>query len=312
MILFMYPYISFSQLFFGIIIRLRDNVPQNCTACPHDYVSNPTMDRPRRCTLSRKKRPPSPNNNNTDNNDREIVQSMDGVHCGDDSGLGSMWEANVRMPAMIQWSGMIRPNTSTVALVSSLDITPTILSLVFGTEESKKYNDDKSSIIFDGQDVSSVWLGHDDEYDSNERVLFFWRDGFLINVEPLGPPYGRYDVVAVKVGRIKAWYWTKSAHYNSDIEVYHHPPLLFDTISDPAEAYPIQYQYNDTSNKYTQLVQRMDHLIEGHKRDIASSYPYPLTLQRDAKYIPCIDPETGCRSTPLTSFLSHTHIAKDT
>jgi arylsulfatase A-like enzyme len=322
--------------------RLRDNVPQNCTACPHEYVSNPTIDRPRRCTLSRKKRQLSSpfknhiidhnsysysNNDDNDNEtDEEIVQSMDGVHCGDDSGLGSIWEANVRMPAMIQWNNHIQPNTSSIALVSSLDITPTILSLVFGPEQDNNLNSGSNennnneydnNIMFDGKDVSSVWLGlngdNDDDvdtYDSNnERVLFFWRDGFLLSSEPLGPPYGRYDVVAVKVGRIKVWYWTKSAHYNNDKEKYHYPPLLFDTISDPGEAYPIKYEFNDTSNKYTQLVLRVDDLVEEHKKDIASSYPYPLTLKRDSKYIPCIDPSTGCRSSPL---VSTKHVSTDT
>ena len=231
--------------------------------------------------------------------DEIVVQEMNGVHCGDDSGLGSVWEANLRMPAMVQWTGRIQPNTSTMALVSSLDVTPSILSLVFNhTTENRQVFDDNT---FDGHDVSKVWLGRDDEYDSDERVLFFWRDGFLLNLAPLGPPYGRFDVVAIKVGRVKAWYWTKSAHYNNDVEVYHYPPLLFDTILDPAEAFPIEYPFNDTSNKYTHLVHRIDHLMEEHKQDIASSLPYPLTLVRDAKYIPCVNRKTGCRSEPLFS-----------
>lgn len=230
-------------------------------------------------------------------NEDKVVLEMNGVHCGDDSGLGSVWEANLRMPAMIQWTGTIPPNTSTMALVSSLDVAPSILSLVFNhTAENHQENIDAT---FDGQDVSAVWLGRADEYDSEKRVLFFWRDGFLLNLEPLGPPFGRFDVVAVKVGRIKAWYWTKSAHYNNDVEVYHYPPLLFDTISDPAEAHPIDYPHNSTSNKYAQLVLRIDYLIEEHKREIESSFPYPLTIARDPKYIPCINRTTGCRSEPL-------------
>jgi C-terminal region of aryl-sulfatase len=289
-------------------------------------VSNPTIDNPRRCTLSRRKQPSQlpehvqssifsassddPKTNLHDSMDEDkVVLEMDGVHCGDDSGLGSVWEANLRMPAMIQWTGTIPPNTSTMALVSSLDVTPSILSLVFNHTETREENIDTS---FDGQDVSAVWLGRADEYDSEKRVLFFWRDGFLLNLEPLGPPFGRFDVVAVKVGRIKAWYWTKSAHYNNDVEVYHYPPLLFDTISDPAEAHPIEYPHNSTSNKYAQLVLRIDYLIEEHKRDIASSFPHPLTLARDPKYIPCINRTTGCRSEPLFTELqqiasSHTH-----
>jgi hypothetical protein len=37
-----------------------------------------------------------------------------------------------------------------------------------------------------------------------------FRDGPLPNL------YGRFDVVAAKVGRYKAWFSTKTAHYNND------------------------------------------------------------------------------------------------
>jgi C-terminal region of aryl-sulfatase len=285
-----------TQLVF--VFRLRENVPLNCTACPKDYVPNPTLDRPRRCTLQPQR---------FAKNDLEKVQrmlhqassdeyddklSVDGVHCGEDSGLGSVWEANLRMPTLMQWPAKIPANTSSMALVSSLDITPTFLSLVFGNASIQNDQFD-----FDGLDISAVVLGRDHEYNSDQRVLFFWRDGFLLDPTPLGPPYGRFDVVAVKVGRIKAWFWTKSAHYNFDFEVYHDPPLLFDTIEDPAEAFPIAFPHNDTSNEYAQLVQRMHLLVVKHKLDVASFDPYPLTLPRDSKNIPCVDPSTGCRTT---------------
>ena len=228
-------------------------------------------------------------------NDHDM--SVDGVHCGEDSGLGSVWEANLRMPTLIQWPGKIPSNTSSMALVSSLDITPTILSLVFGQSSMQK-----EEFVFDGQDIRSVLFGHDDKYDSDARVLFFWRDGFLLDSTPLGPPYGRFDVVAVKVGRIKAWFWTKSAHYNADVEAYHDPPLLFDTIVDPAEAYPISFPHNDSSNEYTQLIQRIRLWVEEHKKDVAAFHPYPLTLERDSKNIPCADRSTGCRTTRTLPF----------
>jgi C-terminal region of aryl-sulfatase len=299
-------------------VRLREHVPQDCTACPHDYISNPTIDRPRRCTLIQRRtnnhrgnqyhrinqrdRIPEELRYHKEEND-ETILSMDGVHCGEDSGLGSVWEANLRMPTLVQWPGKIAPNTTTMALVSSLDLVPTILSLVFGNtsiQKDSKLNQQPEDFSFDGKDISSVLLGRDDEYDSDERVLFFWRDGFLLDLAPLGPPYGRFDVVAVKVGRIKAWYWTKSAHYNLDAEVYHTPPLLFDTVADPAEAFPINFPHNDSSNYYFQLVLRLGILVEEHKKDVAASLSYPLTLLRDPRYIPCVDPSTGCRTTTQT------------
>lgn len=60
---------------------LANNVDQSCTACPHDFLPDPVEDRPRRCRLKR----PSPGNENQ-------WTYLDGVHCGEDVGLGSVWE----------------------------------------------------------------------------------------------------------------------------------------------------------------------------------------------------------------------------
>jgi len=60
----------------------------------------------------------------------------------------------------------------------------------------------------------------------SERAIFFWRDGFKTG--PLPAPFRRFDVVAMKVGWYKLWFWTKSSLYNADEEVYHDPPLIFD------------------------------------------------------------------------------------
>ena len=235
------------------------------------------------------------NVNDADGGDDDAdMVSMDGVHCGEDVGLGSVWEANLRMPAMVRWPGRIAEGSRTDALVSSLDIVPTILSIV-GQSANRTL---ATTTTFDGVDISSVLFGEAEDaepYDSDNRVLFFWRDGFLLDNAPLGPPYGRFDVVAVKVGRIKAWYWTKSAHYNPDVEQYHDPPLLFDTVADPGETSPIIYDPNDVDNDYARLVQRIHRLAAEHKADLGNSI-YPLTLDRDPRYIPCVDPSTGCRT----------------
>lgn len=262
--------------FFLSLFRLRENVPLDCTACPHDYVPDPTPERPRQCTM------------------KSSDISMEGVHCGDDTGLGSVWEANLRMPTLIRWPGKIQAKTNTSALVSSLDLVPTILSVVNSTRRKATKKE-----ILDGVDISSVLFGQEGKYDSDNRILFFWRDGFLRDQSPLGPPYGRFDVVAAKLGRYKAWFSTKSAHYNADLEDFHDPPLLFDTISDPAESKPIAYPFQDDSNFYTQLVKRIKVEVAEHKKNMSGMYP--RTLQRDARYIPCSDPDSNCRTDPLSN-----------
>lgn len=161
-------------------------------------------------------------------------------------------------------------------MVSTLDILPTILELINVTVKQE----------IDGQSLTPVLFQHKDSKLDDERVLFFWRDGFKEG--PLPQPFGRYDVVAAKLGNIKAWIYTKSSHYNNDEEVYHDPPLLFDVLNDPAEAYPLD------PIEYSEVSQKILRLIAEHKETIP--HANPLTLARDAKYYPCVNPYNNCRT----------------
>lgn len=238
---------------------LQEHTPQSCTACPHDYVPDPTPGRPRRCVSSTPR--------------QHIV---DGVHCGSDTGLGGTWEANLRMPGLARWPGRIAPGTETMALVSTLDVVPTVLSLLNITIPAE----------LDGLDISNVLFRKSSSDQHITRVLFFWRDGFAEG--PLPAPYGRFDVVAAKYKRIKAWFWTKSAHYNADVEEFHSPPLLFDVLADPAEAFPLD------PKDHMDTIQEIYDLVEKHKASV--DWTYPLALATDPKYIPCADKNTFCRT----------------
>ena len=241
-----------------------DHTASECTACPHDYIPDPNV--VRQCLL--------PN----------TTHRLQGVPCGADTGLGSLWEANLRMPTVVQWPGRIVPQQETMELVSTLDIVPTILSIV---------GMNVMNLPLDGVDISDI-LFHPPHQElrknrtTQDRVLFFWRDGFASG--PLPAPYGRFDVAAVKIGRrYKAWIWTKSAHYNDDVEVYHDPPLLFDVEHDPAEAFPLN------PDQHASLLRSIPMLIEQHKASV--DWTYPLTLARDPRFIPCVDRTTQCRTT---------------
>jgi arylsulfatase A-like enzyme len=234
---------------------LQQNVDWNCTACPSDYVPDPRVFR--QCVL--------PGTGTT----------VMGVHCGTDTGLGSLWEANLRMPALARWPGKIKARTETMEMVSSLDIVPTVLSIL-----GEPVPDE-----IDGIDISSV-LFKPESYLPKDRALFFWRDGF--SEGPLPAPYGRFDVAAIKIDRIKAWLWTKSAHYNDDPEVYHDPPLLFDVIKDPAEAFPLD------PSQHTEVIALILQLVADHKASIPPAFP--LALHSDPKFLPCYDQATECRT----------------
>ncbi len=166
-------------------------------------------------------------------------------------------------------------------MVSTLDVLPTILKLTS--------IDDPSDI--DGIDISSVIFANETSDLFHDRILFFWRDGFRDG--PLPQPFGRFDVVAAKIGNIKAWFYTKSSHYNSDEEVYHHPPLLFDIMADEAEAFPLD------PTEYEEIVEVLSRLVYEHKRKI--DWQRPLTIAQDPLFVPCVDPKNQCRTTPQNS-----------
>lgn len=252
---------------------LQENIPDNsCTACPSDFEHVPTLEESRRCILK-----------------GSTTTATLGIPCGDDTGLGSVWESNLRMPAFVQWTshipaGIVHETES----VSSLDIVPTLLRIA-GIAV-------KNTTVLDGMDIGPLLFEPRNEsafdYFNDDRVLFFWRDGFD-NDTTLPPPYGRNDVAAVKVGRYKAHLYTKSSHYNADPAVSHgiddNEPLIFDIIADPAEAHPLP-----DSKFRLKLWEKMKDLVKEHKASVP--YAEPLTLARDPKDIPCVDPNTNCRT----------------
>lgn len=273
---------------------LADNVDTNCTACPSEYAPSPLKDQPRRCVF--------PGPNDAINHDAQNVYETDGIHCGEDTGLGSAWEANVRMPAFAKWpGGKIPKGSETMKMVTTLDVLPTVLGLL-------GIDDIPSGI--DGVDVSDVFLGRDsgkmnhsaanigtNQSSHEDRPVFFWRDGFSHG--PLPSPFGRFDVVAMKVGSIKAWFYTKSSHYNADPEVFHDPPLLFNVLLDPAESQPLKPE------EYSSWIEMAKNLLKEHKDSL--DWTEPLCLERDPKYAPCVDEATNCRT---TSPSTHTSTAR--
>jgi arylsulfatase A-like enzyme len=234
---------------------LKENVDDDCTACPSEYKPSPLPGKKRRCIY--------PGTN------YEVM----GVPCGEDSGLGSAWEANIRMPAIVRWKGHVPVGETSSEMVSTLDVLPTVLSII-----GKKIPNGSK---VDGIDVKDIFLGQIpssfSEDERSERAIFFWRDGFKTG--PLPAPFGRFDVVAMKIG------W-----YNADEEVYHDPPLILDVLNDPAEAYPLD------PDEHVDMISRALHLMSEHKASI--EWTTPLTLTRDPKYLPCANAESGCRTSP--------------
>ena len=254
---------------------LAEHSDPTCTACPSEYVPSPLLpDRPHRCVFPVGSSSSSSSINGNGNGGPHVYE-VDGVPCGQDTGLGSAWEANVRMPAFVRWpGGGVEAGSETMETVSTLDVVPTVLGLL----------GEDPPCGLDGVDASSVFLGRSGG--TGDRVLFFWRDGFASG--PLPQPFGRFDVVAMKIGPFKLWFWTKSSHYNADPEVFHDPPLVFHVLDDPAEAFPLDPE------EHSSLVEEARRLLQEHKESVDKAEP--LCLERDAAFLPCADKARGCRT----------------
>ena len=66
------------------------------------------------------------------------------------------------------------------------------------------------------------------------------------------------------------------------------PPILFDTIADEAEAYPLD------AAKHAELVARVRHAAAHHEASI--DWAAPLTLARDSVYAVCANASNRCRT----------------
>ena len=202
---------------------------------------------------------------------------VDGVACGDDVGLGSTWEANLRLPAIARWPKRIRSGSASRELVSTLDVLPTVLALARVEPPPTR--------TFDGIDISTILFtaqedGHRQSFGpSPDRPLFFWRDGgatapaeWVTQASPAVPPAHTPQLFAVKIGRYKAHLQTKSAT-GSDAAVVHDPPLLFDVLADPAEQFPLDVL------QHTVLVQQVKTAAQTHMQSI--EWAQPLTIETD-------------------------------
>uniref|UniRef100_A0A7R9VVC5 Sulfatase N-terminal domain-containing protein n=1 Tax=Pseudictyota dubia TaxID=2749911 RepID=A0A7R9VVC5_9STRA len=95
---------------------LKDNVDEKCTACPSMFVHDLTDGWLRRCWYIRPPPPAASSGGGVDGGGVTYVhllgvqeeedkeeETVDNIHCDKESGLGSAWEANIRVPALVSW-----------------------------------------------------------------------------------------------------------------------------------------------------------------------------------------------------------------
>ncbi|XP_061765103.1 arylsulfatase G isoform X2 [Nerophis ophidion] len=142
---------------------------------------------------------------------------------GGGSAKRTTWEGGHRVPTVAYWPGVIPANSTSSALLSGMDIFPTLLSLAEVIPPSDRR--------YDGIDASRVLL-HGEQI--GHKVLFHPNSGAA----------GRFgDLQAVRAGKYKAFYMTGAAEAcGGDVgtQELHNPPLIFDLEHDEAEATPLK------------------------------------------------------------------------
>ncbi|KAL7857030.1 hypothetical protein SRHO_G00159290 [Serrasalmus rhombeus] len=194
---------------------------------------------------------------------------------GGGSAKRTTWEGGHRVPTVVTWPGKISPNTTSNALLSGLDIFPTILSLAGVAPPSDRH--------YDGLDITNVLL-HDS--DSGHKSLMHPNSGAA----------GQFgDLQTVRLGRHKAFYITGGAEAcggGSGKPELHDPPLLFDLYKDEAEGSPL----DPTSEEYQTVLKEVEREREALLWDIAtdniSTADYTITHAA----VPCCQPHNpACR-----------------
>ncbi|XP_026861846.2 arylsulfatase G isoform X5 [Electrophorus electricus] len=202
---------------------------------------------------------------------------------GGGSAKKTTWEGGHRVPTVVLWPGRISPNTSSNALLSGLDIFPTVLSLA-GVEPP-------SDRRYDGIDITHVLL-HDS--DTGHKA---WHHSETVSLmHPNSGAAGQFgDLQTVRVGRHKAFYITGSAEACGGAkgkQQMHDPPLIFELSRDVAEGSPL----DPSSVEYQAVLREVEREREAVLWDIATDNVSTADYSITQAAFPCCQPHNPvCR-----------------
>ncbi|KAL2078087.1 hypothetical protein ACEWY4_025772 [Coilia grayii] len=198
---------------------------------------------------------------------------------GGGSAKRTTWEGGHRMPTVAYWPGRVPANTSSGALLSGMDIFPTILSLA-GVDLPRDRK-------VDGMDMTDILLG---KSDTGRKSLLHPNSG-------AAGLFG--DLQTVRVGPHKAFYLTGAAEAcggGGGQSQVHNPPLIFDLSRDPQEQTPLAPE----SEEYQAALQAVQREREAVLWDIATDNVSTADYATDRAAAPCCDLSlAACRCHPL-------------
>ncbi|XP_018617318.2 arylsulfatase G isoform X2 [Scleropages formosus] len=209
---------------------------------------------------------------------------------GGASAKTTTWEGGQRVPTVAYWPGKIAANMTSKALLSGLDIFPTVLSLAEVEAPSNRR--------YDGIDATDTLL-HGSET-GRKSVL-----------HPNSGAAGQFgDLQAVRLGQYKAFYVTGAAEAcggGRGRQELHDPPLIFDLSQDEGEGSPL----DSSTAEYQSALEQIEQEREAVMKDIASDHVSHADYSVDPSAVPCCNSShINCRCRTRTRQSSSTLSSK--
>ena len=156
-------------------------------------------------------------------------------------GKGTTWEGGMRVPALAWWPGAVPPGAVNSALVTAMDVFPTVLGMA-----GVPVPDDR---VIDGMDIGNILRGSDEE--AHDMILY----------------YRGTRIIAARVGPWKAHFITQRAYIGDD-PVPRDPPALYHLEHDPGEQF-------DLSEAHPEVLEEIMARVAAHR---AGLDPWPIQL----------------------------------
>ncbi|NWZ86708.1 ARSG Arylsulfatase, partial [Poecile atricapillus] len=212
---------------------------------------------------------------------------------GGSSAKQTTWEGGHRVPALVYWPGRVPAGRTSHALLSILDIFPTLVALAGAALPPSRR--------FDGLDVSPA--------------LFGWSDvGHKVLLHPNSGAAGKVGgIEALRLAQYKVFYTTGRGAVACDGSTgpaeRHQPPLIFNLDRDLQEQEPLDV----ASREYQAVLPVISRAYAQALQDIAADNVSVADYSQDPAAIPCCNVQlVGCRCHGAHGATQDPHMEKRT
>ncbi|XP_049853424.1 arylsulfatase G-like isoform X1 [Schistocerca gregaria] len=188
----------------------------------------------------------------------------------------TVWECGHRVPSLVLWPGHVKPGSVSDALVSSLDIMPTIAAILNISLPSDRF--------YDGMNIQDILKG---QSSVGHEVLFHPNSG-------LAGPDG--EIGAVRIGDYKVVYYTGGTldcdYKIGPVRSHFSSPLVFNIKNDPEESFPLAVN----TTEWLSAVQAAEEALAWLETSLQQDNTSTVNYTTDSSAQPCCNTEsTICR-----------------